>query len=630
MPRRRTPAAGEEAPKKFLSYERYVERFARDIASLQRLWLVPLALAAFWLAIENSYQSFKTLLAENQMLEREQDQEQKSQETLTNRRVETERSARAAIAPVNPDLRDDARERALSEHRRALEIAVAEQVERGTRSQRQRVDDQQERVKQRDETVRRLKQEAVNLQVVGTQMPSRLNYAPTLWLTALLAWLLYFESLRARAQKQLAAAVADYGPKPAPFGVAADSSVWITPIPDEILLRVSHEPGSERVTRTEMLTFLGWSAADDQRSWHFALLAWAVLAALVVRVLWIAAMVNSQTALDVSFTSGVGALLNTGAVALLVPLCLWALWSLAFVAPETRDQDLFFVRRELFRLGGPVLTLAVLMNATKAIALFRGQASERPKAAAEAVPRSPRFISRQVKNARRQRRRVQADGARPGELFVTLPPARDGGLAAARIFRGASRDGRVRFHSATAGLNRLRRLAPEPFRRLTENLQRRRAPDTVAAASLEAAALAFLEQRKLGPACDILMGACRLTIAARRPNLRVFDLLMGLAVRYPPATAYRDEILRSLEQLRATQLHSEPLQPLFARERAWRTEGWGRRWRSPRPIMWGHPFDTQESATRRSFLGWSESIKKRALMISLPPHVRVARDQTNG
>ena len=194
-----------------------------------------------------------------------------------------------------------------------------------------------------------------------------------------------------------------------------------------------------------------------------------------------------------------------------------------------------------------------------------------------------------------------------------------------RTIRGTSSDRRTRFYSIAKELKRLRRVEPAAFRQYAERVRlappppRKGRPQEVPIAPLEAAALALIERRKLWSACDVLLGACRLTIRTERPDRRVFDLLIGLTTRYPTLARYRAQALALVKPPGgALPFPGSPRARLASRMQIWDGDNWKRRWQRPGPLHWGHPFETVERVTRRWFFFGERSITRRARLVLLP------------
>ena len=214
-----------------------------------------------------------------------------------------------------------------------------------------------ERLKGNRQRIEKLKSEAVNLTVAGTEMPSRLSYAPTLWLAALFGWLVFFGIFKLRAQKNLAAAVAAYGNKSIPFGLAQVSSIWLAPLPERECLRLP-SGGSEAISREKMLGFLGWTEAEAHRTKRVAQLIWLGIFFLGGgRLVLIAAEVNSGFAVEEGLTGGVARIVNSICTAILGALCILALVRVASARASQEHEAIAPARRESlqFALGGVAL-----------------------------------------------------------------------------------------------------------------------------------------------------------------------------------------------------------------------------------------------------------------------------------
>lgn len=492
-----------------LTFDRYAERLARDLVALHRLWLVPLALCAFWLAIENSYQNVTELRRADAILE----QSRERQQTQSARIFAQENPGKDGVRPFRQF--DEAREKA--------------QLERyNTQLDRHR------------EIVRRLKSDAVNLTIAGTVMPSRLTFAPTLWLAALLAWLILFNAVRGRAHRNLAAAVAADQPERAAFGIVEESSVWVSPLPAGVRLNCP-PAGREAVARSDMLSGLGWTEDDEKRNRVVTGIAWAGLLLIALRMGWIASEVNGAFAVEQGVIGTTGRVLNSAGVALLGVGALYLLYRIVTPARGTDPLPLPG-RRDAIRMGLAASTVGALVFGKGAIqdTMFGRHPGQ--------VLGKPRFLSGEVKRRRKTRRNVRVYGAPPGSVLML-----DRSKAGLRpVIRGAGSSGETRFFSAVARPRRPVVLDAGAFadlgRRWDEGGGSRAA---ISASTLEAAALTLLEQGRIKQACDVLLGLCGHLAPSvggpkaervERPELRPFNLLAGLTVRYGDAAAYRGRL----------------------------------------------------------------------------------------
>jgi hypothetical protein len=625
MARRADSPSGKKVPKapdKFLPYSKYVERFVKDVLALQRLWLVPLALCAFWLAIENSYVTYnsikeETLPLRSQLakLKREQDMA-KARETVARMNVDfpAGRAASGASALAGrPSREEQAGSRVQGQTGQGAdgqpgaasdspEPPQSDSRANGAQAaQRTRLEAESRRLKttekaleEKSARIEELTREAVTLTVAGTVMPSRLPYAPTLWLAALLAWLAFFETLKLRSHKNLAAAVAAYGSKRASFGLSEESSLWLAPVPDEIRLRLSGQTKPVIVSRSAMLGFLGWTESEENRFRLVGALVWAGVFLVVVRMIWIDAELSSAIAVGLHITGYWARYVNYVGAALFSALCIVYLIRICFARVGPDRREVLLPRREaLLFFGGTVGLLALIWSKSIVPSLLSdAPPDEGSENDLRAIGGKPRFIAKDRKEKRLFGYRVYIRLGRVGDVLVK---ARDSKLTrGSAAFHGVGSGGLARFYSRPDRMSGLRRIWPRTFRNLPADLpppEGAKIPLRLRTASLEAAALALIEQGNLGGACDVLLGACQVSMRATHPNLRLFDLLAGLSVRYPQAADYKGALEALISAARAEDSPSAALLYLLNSPRRWSNPRWNRRWSDPRPVAWGHPLD---------------------------------------
>lgn len=556
---------------KFLATDSYIARFARDVSALQRLWLVPLGLCAFWLAIENSYDGFLSIKSGKEQLQ-----------------------AFVSIA----------------EHQRAqrhrLEGQKGEAAQERFQAAERALLTAQKSVDAQKKDVKKLKSESVNLTVAGTQMPSRLSYAPTLFVAALFTWLTMFHTLKSKAQTHLAAAIAAYQHKVIPFGVAEENSIWLAPLPREVCLRIPCEGGIEAVSRAQTLTFLGWAAEEERGYRRLTRMVWLAVSLWLLRVVLISAEVNSTAAVALEITDPFNAYVNSIGTAVFAASCVYLLLRLSGVVAPVNSWTAPAGRREaIAALAGAIALFAFIR--TKPVL---HEEARRALSGGRISGLNPRFVSKSASNASRVARGVWSKHGRPGDVFVTYPKDNsyeDGPLK----FYGVGNEGRLRFYPVRPKV--LRRVAPKLFEAITRGALAAKAHDRFRAARrtsfLEAAALALVERGRAEDACLILLGACRISLLAQQPNVRLFDLLAGLAVRYR-GRRFQEEV----EKLVRERAGAHP--SLARRIDQWKGQNWLEHWQSPKVIHWGHP---AERITVERQRGRNSVRTLKARPVPLPP-----------
>jgi hypothetical protein len=583
----------------FLDFDKYIERFVKDVLALQRLWFFPLALCAFWLAIENSYRSFTELRFETYGL----DTSKKEYDRLAaGQRRSKGGSGDRPVAGGPP---------AASEEAPAGAGKAADGADASADIARQK-----EKIERQKDKIDKLKDEALDLTIAGTVMPSRLAYAPTLWLVALFAWLLLFERLKSRARTNLAAAAAASDPAHRPFGLAEESSIWLAPLPDEVVLRAGGEAKPVHVAKVQLQSLLGWSAEDEARSRLLGAVVWLGLAGVTLRILWVAADVTGRFAVAAGIVGTAGSLVNLLGASLFGALCLLVLLRLSVGERGGRPAEMAVPRRDFFAVAGGAVALLLLMTGKSRL---EGLVAARPtgkKAASGRPGGQPRFRTREAKGERLANYRIdlriarragptgEPDYAKPGDILIHGRPSREAApdgrhLQPPHAIHGVGSNGAARYYAKVDHdhLKGIWRTTPAALRELAAYPHA--IPDTVHTAPLEAAALALLESEdsregdRFHGACDILLGACRLSARARRPSLRLFDLLARVATYYG-GTA-RTDYLAELNALAASiQARSDLPRgwgAISARQAYWKSRKWREKIRTQATLRWGHPFE---------------------------------------
>lgn len=207
----------------------YLKRFEAHDASLHKSLLVLLALLAFWLAIESSYGRFNDLLAEDSKLRAEKSE----LKPYLRERREDGRRIPATSSGSKQAVADPIREVDNLPEQATTAEARREQAE----ERKEAIKEKKEAIRERKKEIEDLKREAVQLSIIGTQLPSRLHYAPSIWLAVLIGWMLFFLGARRAAHRNLAACHAGLSAAERMLGAAGEGKFWLAPIPSRIWLQ---------------------------------------------------------------------------------------------------------------------------------------------------------------------------------------------------------------------------------------------------------------------------------------------------------------------------------------------------------------------------------------------------------
>ena len=459
----------------------------------------------------------------------------------------------------------------------------------------------------------KLKEESLELSVLGTRLLARLAYAPLVFLCALFIWLLWLGSKRRSAHALAAehALAMRAGATEALHGAA----MWFSPLPTSMTLSMD-TAAPRRVVAEELRRAVGWSEAAERRQVRtFRVLAGA-LVLLVLHVGWIALEFTSPLAasgLEVVLPEWVPVIAFLSLVAAAV--CAVRLVVLSVSRPEHFDGAELppISRREWTAIGGlSVLTAAGVIVWRPGAVAWRLQWLDArvraPSGRRNAGP--PRFVATAKLERRRIHRRTVVTIAPasipspPSLVWHDLhPPA---GVAVRRTMvavHHARQDRSVRLLSSVskgpkfeavdveAVLTRVLGEAVRPVDRRTSALPLVNPARTW---SFETYALELLAQAppRTGPldrdtapeaaACRVLWTGVQLTMQLPQTvplNLRLADLLAGLCVRVGLKDTYLQPLRklaeRRIDALKASVAFEAVAVAALRRERANRDRGTG-------------------------------------------------------
>ncbi|MGQ0598840.1 hypothetical protein [Aquabacterium sp.] len=592
--------------------------------SIQKSVLALLAIVAFWLSIENSYHNYAALMDLRQkqtFLSEKLRQSEIEILKLKARKAGLQPAVDAQASAASAPAKDSAPD-ALAAAMRSL--GVAQDRRDGFESGRDAVRDR----------AKKLQQESLELSVLGTKIASRLVLAPMVCLVAFLFWLNYFSARRAMAHALIAALHLQLGASQRHFGAATSGTMWLTPLPVQVRI----QRGGDRVHyagRADLRWLLGWSALAEGRQVRAMRTFALVCAAAVLRIGFIAIDLTSTAAVEENFISAGWrwpAALTAGTLTI---VCLVKLVFLTRAGTDDVEgaQVPLPDRRELVATALVVASvglatayvnrLALGSAGTSALNALTGRDRQRRSAGLR-----PRFVSMATRAKRQAHRHIVRVVLPLKSAFVFSPPRRE------RTFSIHSADpqGKVRLRSAAAAAPKFVESTVAMMEGWLQAPPARRQLNPRRTWPFEARAMDLLEQGKIADACDVLLLGVRLTLrsgVADPINIRLLDLLAGLAVRSNAEARYLAPMLKEVTQFidragKSGILQAAPdatvadaargsgqsarqvgrtLAALEARILKWRQQGgkealssgqWRTRWSAaanPKPVWWHHPFE---------------------------------------
>lgn len=522
-----------------LSADEYKKRIEAAQSSINKSLLILLGLLAFLLAIENSYSRFTELFDQSVNLLRVNEELSKVSSQLENARQAENRALKAFDAHV------DAKEDNLS-------IVVKTRVRVETAKLDVKVvEEKSSEIKKKKEE---LKKESVDLSIAGTKLPSRLTFAPAIWLMTMLCWLLYFDSRRASVQRNLTAFHLALNKSQRSFGAAGDGTMWIAPLPQI----VRHSPAggdAPDVLKEELLRLLGWSRHSECRFQLMQFVFVLITQLILMRVVFIAYEMTGDFAIKENFTPSWWRFPGTVIPVFVAIICSFQLFRLPFTPRDGEHLQASAVATRREFLGGIFgLALAVAAwkyrNAILASANRQGFVSLDPVSRASAL-RNPRYISQQGKAKRLSQYRIVIPVSQKVALLYSVRkrPQASGRLPRVVTLHYANKDGEVRLFSTAITLRSMTELSvaeADSWVKKTPKLPLSSARHTTLSDPKtlplnlkrtwvwEALALDRVESGDMERACSHLIVGTELALLtplAEPMNLRLLDLLAGLAVR---------------------------------------------------------------------------------------------------
>lgn len=581
--------AGDDAQHvALLTAETYRQRFEAHQLGVARSTLVLLALVAFWLAIESGYSRFqegrealasRTALSA-QLSKAQAEEEARERLTAFEPVPRTVSGGKITEGVSQGGEKAGARLEAPSNESSApLSKGDAQQLPRSVRpslSNRSRVGEPpadaprtaaeiKAAIQDINKKLEDLRKASVTLSIAGTNLPPQLSLAPVVWLAALVVWLMYFDARRSSAHLNLFAYNASLPTEERRLGVAGEAILWLAPLPAS-RPKGFHAPeiddSSMAGVRQRLRDLVGWDV-DTERRYRGALFFIALLiGAMAARVAWIGMDLATETGRLLKVVSPFWRV--TGLVVVVLLLIVAAVYVTQVPTASARRRYLFDsipLSRRAFMSGGAAIVLSGLMVARSQNWLPSFRLLSRNSSGGSSLKR-PRFVSDEQKQARLSSYRVFATPAatpkgRERLYFSSRTTSRHGrprktvtmhaadGLRRVRLFSLAPRISKMQTLEANALLAWVARsvrargktTASVKVDQLRLNPDRTNAFELAAVRHLEAAAVKPDREGKLSSinqACNILQAGVRLCLegGARRPNLRLFDLLAGLYRRY--------------------------------------------------------------------------------------------------
>ncbi|HET9638582.1 MAG TPA: hypothetical protein VFP12_05185 [Allosphingosinicella sp.] len=687
-----------------LAADKYRERLEAHQVSLSRSALVILALVAFWLAMEGGYARFeegkealvsRTLLsaALSKASQAEWSRQQKSEfatpgggaKKTPPRQQELGAPGKAPVAaPMaaadaatnqaqapadDPKIRESAAAHSATSPAAKDNATAAQGVQSAAELKAE--------IGEINRKLEELRRASVTLSIAGTNLPPQLSLAPVVWLAALAVWLMYFDVKRSSAHLNLFAYHRALPPGDRrKLGGAGEGALWLAPLP-EALPKGLISPDEETLaplddeTLQEVRSLIGWDKHTEPR-YRAALLFIALLiAAIALRVAWIGIDLTSAPAVVLKIVGPFWKIAGPVLVVSLVMVSGIYLTQLTTTAGQTRNVAASIPVSRRAVLGGGVATLIFGGLFAQSRDWLPKNLLSRigPSGGRKAVGlKRPRFVSEEQKQARLARYRILAipsdkgvgrEGfyrslrasprSRKAKSWMTIHAA--DGKGRIRLFSAADAIPQMKALSADLLLKHISNVRPQnsgepPLEKLPVNANATTAFELAAMKHLRVAVYTQPGALRVSPliqACNILRGgvlAC-LEGNARKPNLRLLDLLAGLAVRYDMPGRLNDLIsLLSDERFAAVRSSwlakrkGQTIDPVEQRIGTWRNpdskwrQRWAtekRRWELPSEAVVALEIGDFAIYRRKESFGKPRRPLKRSKSLMLPRPNRVTR-----
>jgi hypothetical protein len=541
MPKPTQPAG--EAPEVAV----YLKRLENARTSIDRVFLGFLALLAFWLAIEIGYAKYQSALSDNDRLNKQTQTINGHLSANAKQRNSVWQNIIGGEPIADPAPEPESKSPSSSEASASGDVPPLHNPLAGFNDQREGY---QKALADQDAKRRQLRTETLDLSILGTKLPSTITTAAQLWLAALVLIALFLLNYRQTVFRNLTLLHGALPPHVDRFGQAGDGTPLLAPLPPRFAIPGEGEVGRKRIvaTRRDFHRLLGWGDRTTRYSRYLSFAFIGFVSWLAFRVTWIAFRTSGDRAFEAKFVDMIWYLLGFPiAVALLaVTLIIFGiiLFPRAYKGAQIRGE-----RRLLIGWGAAAVLTVVLDTAPK---LTRS---------------AKRLLDRPAAASRRRRDRMR--------LFFAVSDLTGGGIAItsrkdAKTAYWVERGGMIRLWSRPRGkavFERLELVRPVPaldppysfsgleVRKLGEDAHKFGARVDVAGRmdAFERMAMAMLDRDEIIDAIDCLLFACQINLRdfSSGLNLRLFDLLRGLMIRYEHRTGVADRVTILRTQLRA-------------------------------------------------------------------------------
>ncbi len=590
-----------------LSVNEFRSRFQNCQNNIQKGILAIAALGAFWFAIEKNFSNYVEL------------------EKLREQKIGAATSFREAINRLPRQLNSAIRE-SLSKIKQPDEenpTRFSDQVELvlhaldNREAIREQLASDKKNKNDTEERFNIARKNTIDFSFLGISLPAQLWLAPLLWLGAAFALIFYIYRQRNLAiynatlyiaHSNRSAPQAPVGS--IPFSALGTGSSWLAPLPNKVSATIPRQ--DPFLVDSEVLSeALGWLDSSSKIYRNTNLMIASIFLFVELRILYIASVATNEFALKEEFINlflhtvalGFGLGLVGGSFFIVYR---WLSNNSPSIGPHGLSSD---VSRRAFVAGFTGLLFGVLWRTKSSTPVAVTVATYLPLNANVARRLtggySPRFLSSEAKIHRKRNYNIARQAGHMSS-FVT----RD--IASLRLRASINDDvalhyadarGFVRLFSTSNSVRRMSSLSDEqaiswsapnasdvqtsddiPTRRLTSRN----------GLAWELAAIDKLEKGEIGKACSLLVAGVR----AAPDNLRLVELLAGLAIRYPKEGPTLDYIVQTWQP--GADL---PAATFEAKRDKWLTvaSSWRRRWSdTSRPVWWHHPLETRDYAWKRT------------------------------
>lgn len=473
--------------------ERYLKRLDSAQSGIKNAFIAFIALIAFWLTIEIGFIEYKDIRTQF-------------------------RALKSDIAEADLQIRDL---NILQDDASLLNKTAQNQTlsNQAINLDRERKVNQKEKAEDAKE---KLQAKTLDLSILGTKLPSTINFAPQVWLAVLSLTMLFLLSYRQGVYRNLAHMSVALGSSPARFGYAGDGSPLMAPLPGAYEMPATDlAPQGHCVTRADFKALLGWSDRAERYAGMLFIVFSAIVVGLAVRITYFAFVTTQAEAIDAEFIDPLMASAGRPLALSLLGLTIFVFLIIFF----RRTTDEAQVRLERRTALGVLLAAAFFTIIPTIPSLFESAKDGGKKRTRSRIRgRQNRFFVRSALT--------------PGALAVCGLP-RSAQLP--RQVRWVGPRGTVRFWSSASDV---RLVEVEPNRSIGDgrtSLRLMTRPDRTeilgsgSTIAFEAAALSMAQYRRMEQALDCLLLGCRIearSLSKGSLNLRLFNLGVGLWLRH--------------------------------------------------------------------------------------------------